>query len=219
MTTGCCSGFQAFLPFCHSGLLIQARRRAHPYHFHHSQHSVIPAKAGIQWFLLYIPAWAGMTIHPIRPVLTAKAGVHLPSRHHLLDSSFRWNDDGVLFQLPDIPVAVSFRPAHSGKTESTSLPPSSFPALRHSSESWNPVVFTLHSRLGGNDHSFWPAGAGSKGRGSFTIPASPSWIPAFAGMTTGARPNPHTNPAIPGCLLQSSQSSSGVARPLFVSRG
>ena len=50
---------------------------------------------------------------------------------------------------------------------------------RHSSEGWNPVT-QLHSREAGM--TFLQAG---DGRHVLNTPASPPWIPAFAGMTTG----------------------------------
>ena len=51
-----------------------------------------PAQAGIQWFIAYIPAQAGMTTWVIPASVTGAIG--LTSRPALLDSSFRWNDDG-----------------------------------------------------------------------------------------------------------------------------
>ena len=62
-----------------------------------SDHFVIPAKAGIQWFVLSIPACrqagmtTGMTTERGYP---AKPAIHSPLGLPLLDSSFRWNDGG-----------------------------------------------------------------------------------------------------------------------------
>ena len=52
---------------------------------------VIPAQAGIQWFIAYIPAQAGMATWVIPASVTGAIG--LTSRPALLDSSLRWNDD------------------------------------------------------------------------------------------------------------------------------
>ena len=55
-----------------------------------------------------------------------------------------------------------------------------FQKARHSSEGWNPVTQS-HSREAGM--TFLQAGYN---RHALNIPATPSWIPAFAGMTVGA---------------------------------
>ena len=62
-----------------------------------SDHFVIPAKTGIQWFMSSIPACrqagmtTGMTTERGYP---AKPAIHSPLGLPLLDSSFRWNDGG-----------------------------------------------------------------------------------------------------------------------------
>ncbi len=86
--------------------------------------------------------------------------------------------------------------AENGMSLSAAGRPERHP-LRHSSESWNPVVDTIRSRISGNDHI--PTD-------SAELPATPlpacsrqaclrqAWIPAFAGMTTGAEVNSSTKP-------------------------
>ena len=96
-----------------------------------------------------------------------------------LDSSLRWNDEGAGMML----LCVNER--------SFLFPPLLFLASRHSSESWNPVVFTIHSRVSGNDNSIhhfgWP-GAGRQGRksfhtlGSVFLDSSLRWNDEGAGM-------------------------------------
>ena len=117
-------------------------------------------------------------------VILTKAEVIQHPGIAFLDSSFRWNDDGVLFRLSGISTVLSFQPArckqakagfrpspacsrqagmttgcYSGLFVTVRQQPDNRLAQtktqrprRHSSESWNPVVFTIHSRLGGNDN-------------------------------------------------------------------
>ena len=69
-----------------------------------SDHFVIPAKAGIQWFRPSIPACrqagmtTGMTTERGYP---AKPAIHSPPGLPLLDSSFRWNDGGGISSFMD----------------------------------------------------------------------------------------------------------------------
>ena len=93
----------------------------------------------------------------------------------LLDSSLRWNDDEEKKGgLPsDNPFAI---PAECLT-----------PAPRHSGEGRNPVLDTTHSRkagmtLGVGIRSVWHRRAET---GCLWPLGPPSWIPAFAGMTTG----------------------------------
>ena len=67
-------------------------------------HFVIPAQAGIQWFVSSIPACrqagmtTGMTTERGYP---AKPAIHSPLGVPLLDSSFRWNDGGGMSSFMD----------------------------------------------------------------------------------------------------------------------
>ena len=62
---------------------------------------------------------------------------------------------------------------------------------RHSGEGRNPVVLIRHSRISGNDNHGDSHSTRQPGKPAMpTIPASLSWIPAFAGMTTGGRDSP-----------------------------
>ena len=120
-----------------------------------------------------------------------------------LDSSFRWaatgilpsrriqdilsiNDNGVLFRLPGILNVPSLRSGQCrrqvGMTTSFITPSTpSFPAPRHSSESWNPVVYVIHSRVSGNDNQ--------AGLSLISHPGPTSWIPAFAGRLRASCPH------------------------------
>ena len=116
------------------------------------------------------PPWISRRLVPDLPAAGRRrptmARLSSPNALHPCRRAFAGMTTGAKWvcRHPDSPFAIA------GK-----LP--DFSPLRHSGAGRNPVVYSRHSRQAGMAFKRWSL---------FTISAPPSWIPAFAGMTTGS---------------------------------